>query len=65
LFGESDDRPYRDWLGIAPTKAGGEIWAYGLMPNYVHAVATAKDEEGLWRSFRRFAPARHRLPKSN
>jgi putative transposase len=27
------------------------IWAYCLMPNHVHAVVTAKDEEGLWRRF--------------
>jgi REP element-mobilizing transposase RayT len=43
------DRLCRDPLGIAAAKAGAEIRAYGLMPNHVHAVVTAKDEKGLWR----------------
>jgi REP-associated tyrosine transposase len=49
LFGDSDDRLDRGWLGIAAAKVGAEIWAYGLMSNHVHAVA--KDEEGVRRSF--------------
>jgi REP element-mobilizing transposase RayT len=60
LFGDSDDRLYRDPLGVAATKAGAEIRAYGLMPNHVHAVVTAKDEAGLWLSSPRFARAHHR-----
>lgn len=46
-----DDRLYRDWLGIAVTKAGAQIWAYCLMPNHVHAIETPKDEAGLRRAF--------------
>jgi putative transposase len=42
IFSDAD---YRDWLGIAATKAGVEIWVYCLMPNHVHAVVTPKDEE--------------------
>jgi putative transposase len=60
LFGDSDDRLDRDPLGIAAAKAGAQIRAYCLMPNHGHAVVTAKDEEGLWRSFSRFASAHHR-----
>jgi hypothetical protein len=60
FFVDSDYRLYRDRLGIAAAKAGAAIRAYCLMPNHVHAVATPKEEEGLWRTFPRFAPAHHR-----
>jgi hypothetical protein len=58
-FGDSDDRLYRDRLGIAAAKAGAAIWAYGLMPNHVHAAVTPKGRSGAAAQLRRFAPAHH------
>jgi REP element-mobilizing transposase RayT len=60
LFGGSDCRLDRDWLGIAAAKVSAEIWAYCLMPNHAYAVVvTPKDEADLRRSFPRFSVNRY------
>ena len=39
-------------LRVAAAKSGTMIWAYCLMPNHVHVIATPTDHRGLWRTFR-------------
>ncbi|HUY67717.1 MAG TPA: transposase [Alphaproteobacteria bacterium] len=51
FFKDSDYRLYRQLLGEAAAKAGTDIWAYCLMPNHVHVIATPKDPDGLRRTF--------------
>jgi putative transposase len=51
FFSDADYRLYRDLLGEAARKAGAEIWAYCLMPNHVHVIATPRDGLGLRRTF--------------
>jgi putative transposase len=51
FFKAADYRLYRDLLGAAAAKAGVEIWAYCLMPNHIHVIATPQDEGGLRRCF--------------
>jgi REP-associated tyrosine transposase len=67
FFGDADYRLYRDLLAEAAARAAVEIWAYCLMPNHVHVIATPKSEDGLRRTFgdlhrryTRHVNARHR-----
>lgn len=44
---------YRLWLDLAAeafAQAEVEVWAYCLMPNHVHLIATPSDEQGLARA---------------
>ncbi len=44
---------YRAWLQIAAAvfpREGVEVWAYCLMPNHTHLIATPSDERGLARA---------------
>lgn len=44
---------YRAWLQIAAgafSAEAVEIWAYCLMPNHIHLIATPSDEKGLARA---------------
>jgi len=52
FFEDGDYQLYLDLLAEAAPRAGVEVWAYCLMPNHVHIVATPSDEHGLWRTFR-------------
>lgn len=52
FFEDGDYALYLDLLADAAGQANVEIWAYCLMPNHVHIVATPADEDGLWRTFR-------------
>jgi putative transposase len=52
FFEDGDYALYLDLLADAAGRAGVEIWAYCLMPNHVHIVATPGDEDGLSRTFR-------------
>jgi len=51
FFEAADYRLYRNLLGAAAAKAGVEIWAYCLMPNHVHVIATPRDLDGLRKTF--------------
>lgn len=51
FFEERDYRLYRDLLGAAASASGTAIWAYCLMPNHVHVIATPRDASGLRRTF--------------
>ena len=51
FFEDADYLLYRRLLAAAAVKAGVEIWAYCLMPNHVHVIATPRDEDGLRRTF--------------
>lgn len=51
FFSDADYRLYLNWLGEAAAAAKTEIWAYCLMPNHVHVIATPSDETGLRRTF--------------
>jgi len=44
---------YRSWLQIAAATfavEGVEVWAYCLMPNHIHLIATPSDDKGLARA---------------
>lgn len=47
FFKENDYRFYLDLLLEWSSKAGVDIWAYCLMPNHVHIVATPENSDGL------------------
>ena len=51
FFSDADYRLYRDLLATASAAAQTEIWAYCLMPNHVHVIATPSDAAGLRRTF--------------
>jgi putative transposase len=42
-----DYRLYKELLAEWSSRQGVEIWAYCLMPNHIHLVATPQDERGL------------------
>ena len=47
------DEDYVSWLKLAAEAfqtAGVEVWAYCLMPNHVHVIATPAEPEGLARA---------------
>jgi putative transposase len=52
FFSGDDYREYRILLNRYSVEAGLEIWAYCLMPSYVHLVVVPSDEHSL-----RSAPA--------
>ena len=48
VFLQADDYGiYKDLLAQSCRRFGVEIWAYCLMPNHVHLIATPQDETGL------------------
>jgi putative transposase len=47
FFRPGDQVVYRKLLGEQTRKARVEVWAYCLMPNHVHLIATPNDEYGL------------------
>lgn len=51
FFEDSDYILYLKWLSEAASNARTEVWAYCLMPNYVHVILTPEDEQGLRRTF--------------
>jgi putative transposase len=50
FFEPGDESAYLRLLAERCRKAGVEIWAYCLMPNHVHLIATPKNEAGLARA---------------
>jgi putative transposase len=50
FFEDGDQDVYRDLLAEQALKSRVEIWAYCLMPNHVHLIATPGDEVGLGRA---------------
>jgi putative transposase len=51
FFGARDYQLYRQLIAAAARRAGAEIWAYCLMPNHVHLIATPTDHDGLRATF--------------
>jgi putative transposase len=51
FFEEGDQQVYIRLLAASTRKAGVAVWAYCLMPNHVHVIATPRDEIGLGRAF--------------
>jgi putative transposase len=47
FFSETDYRLYKDLLANWCAREGVEIWAYCLMPNHVHLIATPQTVPGL------------------
>ena len=47
FFCEDDYRDYKTLLATWCKKEGVEIWAYCLMPNHVHLIATPEKEKAL------------------
>ena len=47
FFTEDDYEYYLELIKRYKDKAGVEVWAYCLMPNYVHFVVVPRDHEGL------------------
>ncbi|HWW28264.1 MAG TPA: transposase [Caulobacter sp.] len=47
FFAPDDYRAYREIAAEAFAEAKVEVWAYCLMPNHVHLIATPADETGL------------------
>lgn len=56
FFSDDDYRAYIELLCEAREKANVEVWAYCLMPNHVHIIATPNDKDSL----RRFLGEAHR-----
>lgn len=52
FFSDSDYKMYVDILAAEKDSADVEIWAYCLMPNHVHVIATPENKDGLSRCFR-------------
>ena len=50
FFGPDDYRAYLDLAAETFAAAKVEVWAYCLMPNHVHLIATPSDESGLARA---------------
>lgn len=50
FFCEEDYAAYSQLMGQWCKEYGVEIWAYCLMPNHVHLIATPKTEDGLRRA---------------
>ena len=50
FFRESDYSDYLRLMAEWCSKVGIEVWAYGLMPNHVHLIATPQTEDGLARA---------------
>ncbi|MDP1736622.1 MAG: transposase [Caulobacter sp.] len=51
FFAPGDQRIYLNLLKEQVDRWGVEVWAYCLMPNHLHLVATPSDEGGLARAF--------------
>ena len=47
FFNERDYRAYKSLLADSCAREGVEIWAYCLMPNHVHLLATPENEKAL------------------
>jgi len=47
FFEDGDQEVYKDLLVEQTRKRGVEVWAYCLMPNHVHLIATPSDALGL------------------
>ena len=64
FFRAADYQLYRQLIAAAARRAGAEIWAYGLMPNYVRLIVTPTDHDGLRATFaeahRRYTGAHQR-----
>ena len=50
FFGKADYRAYLELMAEWCGRCGVEIWAYCLMPNHVHLIATPKTQDGLRRA---------------
>ena len=51
FFASGDQRTYLSILREQVDRYGVEVWAYCLMPNLTHVVATPSDDGGLARAF--------------
>ncbi len=47
FFSDADDLAYLHLAGEAFRDAGVEVWAYCLMPNHIHLIATPSRPEAL------------------
>ena len=50
FFGKADYRAYLELMAEWCERCAVEIWAYCLMPNHVHLIATPKTQDGLRRA---------------
>src|SRR4030042_2517893 len=50
FFSDSDYEAYIDLMSEWCKKYRVEIWAYCLMPNHIHLIATPKTKDGLCRA---------------
>ena len=50
FFGKADYRAYLELMAEWCGRCAVEIWAYCLMPNHVHLIATPKTQDGLRRA---------------
>jgi putative transposase len=46
FFGAQDYQLYRRLIAMAARRVGTEIWAYCLMPDHVHLIATPAQRTG-------------------
>ncbi len=51
FFEDGDYVFYRSLIAEAARRAGTQVWAYCLMPNHVHMIATPANEDGLRKTF--------------
>lgn len=51
FFASGDQRTYLSILREQVDRYGVEVWAYCLMPNHTHVIATPSDEVGLAKAF--------------
>jgi REP element-mobilizing transposase RayT len=49
LFKADDHRLYRRLVAVATRRASTAVWAYYLMANHVHLIATPADADGCGR----------------
>ncbi len=47
FFGKADYRAYLELMAECCGRCAVDIWAYCLMPNHVHLIATPKTQDGL------------------
>jgi putative transposase len=47
FFSEDDYREYLRLMSASCARTGTEVWAYCLMPNYVHLIMVPQHSDGL------------------
>ncbi len=50
FFADADYREYLYLMTEWCNRCGVQVWAYCLMPNHIHLIATLKSEDGLRRA---------------